>query len=376
METLGIKDIQQLNQGIQQLYTIHNLDTFGMDTLKIIDRLVPADVPSFHSTHILTREMSGVTMYPTPEFFTPKLTAVVQQHFSQHPIVEHIEQTFHGAYKISDFVSQQAFYSLEGLYQQYLGLFGIEDQMTIFLPPDSSIGSTHLAPTDETLVGFSLNRADRSFSERDRSILNLLRPHLFQAYSNAQKYHQLQQNSSKLQKSLDHLCVITLDTEGRVQSIAPQAIIWIETYFSKSTCLDQLPDNLWSWVKHQISSEQEKDIPSVRLPLRIQQSGRELTIRFVIEPSKASYFLLLEEQTLSSLNSLELLGLSQRETEVLSLVMQGKDNKSISIQMNIQIGTTRKHLENIYLKLGVQSRTEAVAHALEKMGLLHSLPLI
>jgi DNA-binding CsgD family transcriptional regulator len=140
--------------------------------------------------------------------------------------------------------------------------------------------------------------------------------------------------------------------------------------------LHQLPDNLWSWVKHQIASTKKTDIPSVYLPLRIQQAGRELTIRFVIEPSKASYLLLLEEQTLSSLNSLELLGLSQRETEVLRLIIQGKDNKSISIQMNIKIGTTRKHLENIYLKLGVQSRTEAVAYALAKIGRLHSLPLI
>jgi DNA-binding CsgD family transcriptional regulator len=376
METLGIKDIQQLNQGIQQLYTIHNLDRFGLDTLKIIDRLVPADLPAFHSTHIPTRQMLGVTLYHSIDFFTPELTAVVEQHYRQHPIVEHMEQTFHGAYKISDFVSQQEFYRLEGLYQQYLGPFGIEDQMTLFLPPDSSISSAHLAPTNETLVGFALNRSERSFSERDRLILNLLRPHLFQAYSNAQKYHQLQQNLAEIQQSLDHLGVIVIDTEGQVLSVAPQAIIWLEAYFSKSTCLHQLPDHLWTWVKYQVVGRKNTDLTPTCLPLRVQQADRELTIRLVIEASQASYLLLLEEQTLSSFNSLELLGLSQRETEVLSLLIQGKDNKSISIKMNIQIGTTRKHLENIYLKLGVQSRTEAIASALAKMGLLHSLPLI
>ena len=373
MEMLGVSDVQQLNQGIQQLYTVHNLDTFGMDTLKIVDRLVPTDLPAFQSTNLLTRQMSGVTLYRSAECFTPELTAVVQRYYDQHPIVEHIEQAFHGAYKISDFVSQQAFYSLEGLYQQYLSLFGMEDQMTLFLPPDNS---AYLAPADKTLVGFALNRSERSFTERDRLILNLLRPHLSQAYTNAQKYHQLQQKLDLVQQSLDYLGVITLDTEGRILSIAPQAITWLETYFSKSTCLDRLPDNLWSWVKHQIASENKTDIAPTCLPLKIQQAGRELTIRLVIDPSRASYLLLLEEQTLSSLNSLDLLGLSQRETEVLGLIIQGKDNKSISIQMNIRIGTTRKHLENIYLKLGVQSRSEAVAYALAKIGLLHSLPLI
>jgi DNA-binding CsgD family transcriptional regulator len=376
MEMLDINDMQQLNQEIQQLYTIHNLDTFGLDTLKIIDRLVPADIPAFQSTHVPTRQMSGVVINCSIDFFTPELTAVIEQHYSQHPIVEHIEQTFHGAYKISDFVSQQEFYGLEGLYQQYLGLVGIEDQMTLFLPPASSISSVQFAPTDENLVGFALNRSERNFSERDRTILNLLRPHLFQAYSNAQKFRQLNQTACQLQQSLDYLGTIVLNSEGRVISIAPQAIIWLETYFNRSSYSNQLPDRLWSWVKHQVDGlDWKSDLAKVCRPLRVQQNGRELTIRLVVE-SNMRYLLLLEEQTLASFNSLELLGLSQRETEVLHWLMQGKDNKYIAIQLNIKVGTIRKHLENIYLKLGVRSRTEAVAYALDKLGFLDARSLI
>jgi DNA-binding NarL/FixJ family response regulator len=55
--------------------------------------------------------------------------------------------------------------------------------------------------------------------------------------------------------------------------------------------------------------------------------------------------------------------------------MQGKDNKAIAAKLSVGISTVRKHLENIYQKLGVQSRTEAIAKALEKLGFLHSLPL-
>jgi DNA-binding CsgD family transcriptional regulator len=76
------------------------------------------------------------------------------------------------------------------------------------------------------------------------------------------------------------------------------------------------------------------------------------------------------------LNSLELLGLSQRETEVLALVMQGKENKTIATQLSINNRTVSKHLENIYRKLGVGSRTEAISEALAKLGFLHSLPLL
>jgi DNA-binding CsgD family transcriptional regulator len=93
-----------------------------------------------------------------------------------------------------------------------------------------------------------------------------------------------------------------------------------------------------------------------------------LTIRLTIELRGTEYLLLLEEQTLSSLNALALLGLSQRETEVLKLVIQGKDNKAIAAQLSVHPGTVRKHLEHIYDKLDVKSRTEAIAYALTKIG--------
>lgn len=78
--------------------------------------------------------------------------------------------------------------------------------------------------------------------------------------------------------------------------------------------------------------------------------------------------LLLEEQSPSLRNALGLLGLSQRETEVLYWVLRGKDNEAIAKHLEINLGTVRKHLESIYRKLGVQSRTEAIARALEKLG--------
>ena len=370
---LGAKDMQQLNQEIQQIYTIHNLDTFGLDTLKIIDRLVPSEIPSFNSTHLQTRQLSGIFLHHSPDFFTPELQEVVCKYYGEHPIAQHMQQTIGGAYKISDFITQSEFHCLEGLYQQYLGLFSIEDQMTIFLPQPSA---ENILLTEPMLVGFALNRTRRSFTERDRSILNLLRPHLFQAYFNAQRFRQLNQNAYQLQQSLDCLGTIVLNTEGRVISIAPQVIIWLETYFTKSSCCTQLPDHLWSWVKHQVNGLVHKsDLAQACQPLRVQQNGRELTVRLVLE-SDVRYLLLLEEQTLSSFSSLELLGLSQRETEVLKWLMQGKDNKYIAIQLTIKVSTVRKHLENIYLKLGVRSRTEAISSALDKLGFLQSRSLI
>lgn len=52
--------------------------------------------------------------------------------------------------------------------------------------------------------------------------------------------------------------------------------------------------------------------------------------------------------------------LSDREREVLQLLTEGHENKAIAESLNITINTVEKHLANIYDKLGVTSRTEAV----------------
>ncbi len=249
--------------------------------------------------------------------------------------------------------------------------------MVLFVPTFSPVGWYKLLQTDTTLSGFSLHRPQPNFTERDRLILNLLRPHLLQAYCNAQQYQQLQRDLSQRQQSLNHLGLVILDPEGQVKLITPQASAWLETYFSKPTCSFQLPDYLWAWIKYQATElTKNSDLPKACLPLRIQQVDKELVIRLVVDQFGEQYLLLLEEQTLSLLSALKLLRLSQRETEVLFWVIQGKDNKAIAKHLGIHLSTVRKHLESIFHKLGVQSRTEAIAQALNKLGILNGLPLV
>lgn len=52
--------------------------------------------------------------------------------------------------------------------------------------------------------------------------------------------------------------------------------------------------------------------------------------------------------------------LTQRQLEILRLVTLGMGNRQVGRQLSISEGTVRKHLENAYERLGVQSRTEAI----------------
>jgi NarL family two-component system response regulator LiaR len=55
--------------------------------------------------------------------------------------------------------------------------------------------------------------------------------------------------------------------------------------------------------------------------------------------------------------------LTERETEVLQQLAQGKSNKEIAAALVIAEKTVRTHVSNILGKLGVASRTQAVLHA-------------
>ena len=60
------------------------------------------------------------------------------------------------------------------------------------------------------------------------------------------------------------------------------------------------------------------------------------------------------------------ISLSAREEETLVLLTKGYSNKEIADQLSLSIETVRSHLKNIYTKMHVRSRTEAVAHYMSR----------
>jgi DNA-binding NarL/FixJ family response regulator len=57
--------------------------------------------------------------------------------------------------------------------------------------------------------------------------------------------------------------------------------------------------------------------------------------------------------------------LTQREKEVLNLIITGLSNAEIGFRLNISTYTVKNHVSNIFVKMNVSSRTEAVSHALQ-----------
>jgi LuxR family maltose regulon positive regulatory protein len=63
--------------------------------------------------------------------------------------------------------------------------------------------------------------------------------------------------------------------------------------------------------------------------------------------------------------------LSARELEVLELISGGLTNREIASRLFISLNTVKAHTRNIYGKLGVHNRTQAVARA-RALGILPS----
>lgn len=98
-----------------------------------------------------------------------------------------------------------------------------------------------------------------------------------------------------------------------------------------------------------------------------RELGDEDTARLELDAARAA-FTELEAADLSRLDldrgpREERHGLSGRELEVLRLVAAGKSNREIATALSISEHTVARHLQNIFSKLGVSSRTAASAFA-------------
>ena len=62
------------------------------------------------------------------------------------------------------------------------------------------------------------------------------------------------------------------------------------------------------------------------------------------------------------------LSLTQREQEVLDLLMQGKSNREIAAILAITHHTVKAHISAILKKTGTKTRVEAIIHVLNRGG--------
>ncbi|SAI29748.1 two component response regulator [Bordetella ansorpii] len=155
--------------------------------------------------------------------------------------------------------------------------------------------------------------------------------------------------------------VVVLDAGGRITWKTAKARLWLAQYLDMDGEAQQLPAPLAQWVA---ARQADHDETQAHLTVR---NGRELRIRLSASQRGGEPVLLLEEGAAAPEPAMplgEAYRLTVREAEVLSWLAKGKTNRDISEILGMSPRTVNKHLEHIYVKLGVETRAAATALAL------------
>ena len=143
----------------------------------------------------------------------------------------------------------------------------------------------------------------------------------------------------------------------------------LQRYWPAHTGVEtQLPPQIHKWLTMRRKQRGVKRNSAVikLAPLTINRPSACLTVRHVRNGTLSA---LLFEELLLELPADCLVdhGLTPREAEVLRWLAKGKSNLEIARILNISDRTVSKHLERVYLRLGVENRHAALALVHEEL---------
>jgi len=326
VERLSPSDLGRTLSFVREIAAVDQLSEFPVRVLDGLKRLIPCDLIGYNE--INPSESRAVMVLDPPSLNRSGMEGqkAFERLAGQHPVLQYHARTGDGrALKISDFLSRDQFHRLD-------------------------------------LYGLAFNRSRRSFSERDRRVLDLVRPHLVYAHRNAELRSQLSEMVALLERLLEagNRAVVLIDQSRRIRQSSGRAAALLVAYLgSEISPGDFLPPTIDAWVKWCGRLEGLEHGHAQSQPLVIYGEHGRLVIRFLPRGEIGAYDALLLEQVASADQVRRLKRLSVRENEVLGWVARGKTNPQIARILSVSAGTVQKHLEHIYDKLGVRTRAAA-----------------
>lgn len=349
MERLTQQQFRALFEFVRGFYACYDRDAFVSYLLYGISTLIPAESAAFAEIDGEGRIIDARAEPSTAK--CPGIRQLFERYLPQHPLFTYYQRTGDAsATKLTDFLTQRQFHTLK-LYSELYRPMRMEYAMSVALSGPRPF-----------CVAVARHRSHRDFSERDRLLLNLLRPHLVQAYANAEAVRVMRQEIGLLGKAMEARGqgVVLLSKDGRVRLVTGRARQWLVDYFGRpSRQADRLPQVFRSWIIHEETSMDATDNVSLpRKPFVVEREGGRLVVRHLCEADRC--ILLMEERRVTVQSaSFEPSGLTRREAEVLRWVAHGKTNTEIGAILSVSSRTVQKHIEHIFKKLGVETRVAA-----------------
>lgn len=156
-----------------------------------------------------------------------------------------------------------------------------------------------------------------------------------------------------------HLMALT--SAGDVQWMTPQATKLLEAPEAGQGALEELRSRVKEWLGQGGTAP----VPGEGFTLSLlEPNGLQVLYLGAIASGEHLFRLILESGTDQVETLRQHFGLTQRESEVLLWIARGKSNRDIGDILGLSPRTVNKHLEQVYVKLGVENRAAAAVKAM------------
>jgi DNA-binding CsgD family transcriptional regulator len=321
---------------------------------RILAQAVPCDSAALVSVDPASGQFR-LDSWPAGHFERLDRAEVARLHAADHPFVAQCRRSRSArAVRLADLASREAF-QRTGLYSNLYRFLGIEHQLLMLV-----------ASPDALWRAVMLNRRSQEFLEEERAALESLWPHINLAQ---RQLRRAQARSPAIAAAADESAgVIVMAGSGAVTLCSEQARLWLSEFFGVVLGARRiaLPEALLEWALKRIAHEGDgRRLRTVRRdPLVVGGGDHCLVADLIVDHGKDQHLIRLEKVALNApAASLEALGLTQREAEVLCWVAQGKTNREVGMILGASARTVQKHLEHVFQKIGVESRTAAILKA-------------
>jgi DNA-binding CsgD family transcriptional regulator len=299
-----------------------------------VAELVPADLLTWDCIELATGSVRHEAVPAAAE--SPGGFEAIVGDAAGHPLLSAHAARRRPAVRLSDLVERRRLLHSE-LYGDFLHRSGVEYGIAIGVR--TGLGRAVVA---------GLGRTEREFSERDRDVLDLVRPDLEETLRAAEARERLVRALAA--SPPPGTAVVLLDRYGEVEHSNLDAERWLAEHFGATEHPGWLPGPVAGWLA----------LPP-RPPLVSVRDGRRLTVRLL--PGDPHALLLEEEVASFRADALDRLGLTPRESEVLRAATAIKDEAEIAWELFLSVHAVQDRLGRLEGKLGVSTAADAVARA-------------
>ncbi|WLD96125.1 response regulator [Agrobacterium leguminum] len=155
--------------------------------------------------------------------------------------------------------------------------------------------------------------------------------------------------------------LLAVRANGAIHWSTPQATRLVNAATGRDDGMEIVTSHIGRWLAERAAAETGRDVP-----LTITEAGRpalQLSFLGAMGPDEFLFRLTAANEKSGDHLLREHFSLTARESEVLLWIAKGKSNRDIGDILGLSARTVNKHLEQIYVKLGVENRASAAVKA-------------